>query len=202
MQGLALSPSQGPEHTTVAGSKLRVKQGGKAVPLSSALETKTRAIRNPLRFEAVAPQLWVSQTPNLVRAHHDREHVPGAAGGECGCADSEVGDESTVPLGEAGLADEDDHGAGEGVWRQVTVKYDVRGGKLVILRDEGRKMLPEDLYAKCDAGEPRAKAGGSVSRNTDAAPLAKQGGAGRDEKSSAIRRGESERDKTTVALPN
>lgn len=72
MQNLALSSSQGPEHTDVAGSKLRVKKGGQAVPLSSTLEIKTRTFRNRLSFDAVAPQLWVSQTPNLVCAYHNR----------------------------------------------------------------------------------------------------------------------------------
>ncbi len=96
MQNLALSSSQGPEHTEVDGSKLRVKKSGQAVPLSSTLEIKTRAFRNRLSFDAVAPQLCVSQTPNLVRAYHSRGRfqMPRVKG--CRCADSAVGGRSAV----------------------------------------------------------------------------------------------------------
>lgn len=199
MQNMALSPSRGPEHTTIAGSKLRVKQGGKAVPLSSTLEIKTRAIKNPLSFEAVASQLWVSQTPNLVRAYHERGSFqkPQVENVAAQIQQWETSQQSS--LGKLGWLMKRITALAKECGGRATVKYDVRGKKLVILRDEGRKMLPEDLYAKWDAEEPGAKAGGRVPQDADAASPAKQVGAGREERSSAIRRKESESDKTTVA---
>ncbi|KAF2185807.1 hypothetical protein K469DRAFT_726567 [Zopfia rhizophila CBS 207.26] len=45
---------------------------GQAVPLPSTLEVKTRVAHRPLAFEDVVSQLWVSQTPKLVRAYHTK----------------------------------------------------------------------------------------------------------------------------------
>lgn len=70
--GLSLSSEASAEHVNFAGSKLRAKAGGHEVPIASTLEIKTRTRRKPLAFDEAAPQLWVSQTPNLVRAYHDR----------------------------------------------------------------------------------------------------------------------------------
>ncbi|KAL5335500.1 hypothetical protein BJX70DRAFT_401493 [Aspergillus crustosus] len=51
-------------------SKLVVKEDGQAVPIESTLEIKTRVSHRPINVEEVLPQLWISQTPNLVRAYH------------------------------------------------------------------------------------------------------------------------------------
>ena len=53
-------------------SKLTIKREGQVIPRESTLEIKTRVTHRPLELSEVAPQLWVSQTPKLVRAYHKR----------------------------------------------------------------------------------------------------------------------------------
>ncbi|KAM0714500.1 hypothetical protein Q7P37_009794 [Cladosporium fusiforme] len=55
-----------------SASKLILKQGGRDISLGSTLEIKTRIHHKPLSMKEVAPQLWISQTPKLVRAYHER----------------------------------------------------------------------------------------------------------------------------------
>ena len=55
-----------------AGSKLTIKDEGQLVPLESTLEIKTRVLYKSLELHEIAPQLWVSQTPKLVRAYHQK----------------------------------------------------------------------------------------------------------------------------------
>ena len=49
---------------------MTIKHEGQVIPLESTLEIKTRNLHHPLHVKEVTPQLWVSQTPNLVRAYH------------------------------------------------------------------------------------------------------------------------------------
>ncbi|KAI5925317.1 hypothetical protein F4810DRAFT_718268 [Camillea tinctor] len=56
--------------TRIPGSRMAIRSEGQVVPPDSILEIKTRAARKPLFLNDVAVQLWVSQTPKLVRAHH------------------------------------------------------------------------------------------------------------------------------------
>ncbi|KAL4978304.1 hypothetical protein BDW66DRAFT_149429 [Aspergillus desertorum] len=51
-------------------SRLVIKEEGKQVPVQSTLEIKTRVSHKPINVQEVLPQLWVSQTPNLVCAYH------------------------------------------------------------------------------------------------------------------------------------
>ncbi|PYH83257.1 hypothetical protein BO82DRAFT_431011 [Aspergillus uvarum CBS 121591] len=55
---------------SLAGAKLLIKREGQTVPIQSTLEVKTRAVSMPIDADEVIPQLWVCQTPNLVRAYH------------------------------------------------------------------------------------------------------------------------------------
>lgn len=74
LASLSLSPTNGllTHTTTPAPSKLTIKTEGQAVPLESTIEIKTRVAHKPLAIQDVAPQLWISQTPKLVRAYHNR----------------------------------------------------------------------------------------------------------------------------------
>lgn len=47
-----------------------VETDGKAVDPSSTLEIKTRVAHRRLKMAEVTPQLWISQTPNLVVGYH------------------------------------------------------------------------------------------------------------------------------------
>ncbi|KAK7923430.1 hypothetical protein PG985_007501 [Apiospora marii] len=53
-----------------SGSKLSVRKQGRTTPLESILEIKTRVAHKPTSISDVAAQLWISQTPKLVRAYH------------------------------------------------------------------------------------------------------------------------------------
>jgi hypothetical protein len=54
------------------GSSLTIEQHGHCVPSNSILEIKTRVKHKPLEWSETAAQLWVSQTPNIVKAYHQR----------------------------------------------------------------------------------------------------------------------------------
>ncbi|KAG6198119.1 hypothetical protein E4U10_007371 [Claviceps purpurea] len=128
-----------------------VLQKGKTIPLESVLEIKTRAMTRSLHFAEVAPQLWVSQTPKLVRAYHDRgcfrkQQVEDVSGevqqwerenqGSLRTLGALIGKIITVMKGCGGCG---------------TLRYDVATASLIISRDEGGSgMLPEDLYARWD----------------------------------------------------
>ncbi|KAH6643423.1 geranylgeranyl pyrophosphate synthetase [Truncatella angustata] len=53
-----------------ATSKLMIQEQGSQVPAESILEIKTRVAHKLINASDIAPQLWVSQTPKLVRAYH------------------------------------------------------------------------------------------------------------------------------------
>ncbi|KAK7968978.1 hypothetical protein PG988_008051 [Apiospora saccharicola] len=53
-----------------SGSRLTVRKQGRVTPLESTLEIKTRPASKPISINDVAPQIWISQTPKLVRAHY------------------------------------------------------------------------------------------------------------------------------------
>lgn len=59
-----------PRKADTAEAKLIIRKEGQVVALQSTLEVKTRVVHRPLAFDDVVAQLWVSQTPNLVRAYH------------------------------------------------------------------------------------------------------------------------------------
>ncbi|CAK7224500.1 hypothetical protein SCUCBS95973_005538, partial [Sporothrix curviconia] len=73
LSSLSLAQANRPsakEATALPGSKLRVTRQGHSVLPGSTLEIKTRVAHRRLEFSGVAPQLWFSQTPKLVRAYH------------------------------------------------------------------------------------------------------------------------------------
>lgn len=70
LESLSLDSNTGPSYTVPVDSKLIIKEVGKVVPIESTLELKTRVFHKPICIKEVLPQLWVSQTPNLVRAYH------------------------------------------------------------------------------------------------------------------------------------
>ncbi|GKZ88093.1 hypothetical protein AnigIFM59636_007053 [Aspergillus niger] len=132
----------------VPDSKLIIKEEGKQVPIQSTLEIKTRASRNPIRIHEVLPQLWVSQTPNLVRAYHN--------GGLFGPPEVE---DVTREIAKW----EEDHGNDlmglamliKKIIRVVrdnggnaVVKYDGRSDSLEVRTRDGKRMLPVDLYSR------------------------------------------------------
>lgn len=70
LESLSLDSNIGPSYPVPIDFKLIIKEVGKVVPIESAPELKTCVFHKPIHIEEVLPQLWVSQTPNLVRAYH------------------------------------------------------------------------------------------------------------------------------------
>ncbi|KAL2838654.1 hypothetical protein BJX68DRAFT_259135 [Aspergillus pseudodeflectus] len=108
-------------------SKLVIKEEGKQAPIQSTLEIKTRASRNPIRIHEVLLQLWVSQTPNLVRAYHN--------GGLFRPPEVEDVTREITPVVR-------DNGG------NAVVKHDGRSDSLEVRTRDGKRMLPVDLYWK------------------------------------------------------
>jgi hypothetical protein len=119
------------------------------------LEIKTRTINKPINFNEVAPHLWISQTPNLVRAYHKggKFSEPRIEDVTRQIRDWETGNQSD-------LAKLD----GLKKWivsvakkfGKATIRYDVADAELVVEKSmNSLKLLPEDLYAKWDVTRGR-----------------------------------------------
>jgi hypothetical protein len=154
LDSLKLSP-QNSEKSDLrpAASKLVIREEGQAIPLTSTLEIKTRVSRKPLAFSAVVCQLWVSQTPKLVRAYHTKgvfavPKVEDVTVQVKAWEDENQKDLKMVASLIRRIRDVVKDGGGRAV-----LKYDVDGDKLVLKPLEGKKMLPNDLYAKWEGGE-------------------------------------------------
>jgi hypothetical protein len=146
---LSLASKASGSYNSIAGSKLRIGDGGHVVPLESTIEIKTRASHKPLGIDEVAPQLWVSQTPKLVRAYHH--------GGRF--TEPKVEDVSTMiqsweaanqsDLMKLGWLIKQIVSLAKEFGGKATVQCDVAGAKLIIQKTvDLAKILPEDLYAR------------------------------------------------------
>lgn len=136
--------------TTPTGSKLAIKEEGQVVPLESTLEIKTRVGHKPLDMQEVAPQLWVSQTPKLVRAYHYKgtfttPEVEDVAALIKGWEEANQADLSMLVALIKRLVN-----IVKGCGGSAVVKYDDKKDNLVVCKVDAKKMLPEDLYSKWD----------------------------------------------------
>jgi hypothetical protein len=143
---LFISTTSDTSDATPAGSKLTVKRDGCEIPLSAIVEIKTRALHRVLGFEDVAPQLWISQTPKLVRAYHrqGRFEVPKL---------EDVSDKI-----QSWESEHKDHlqslaalirkivGFAKQCGGNAVVAYDAISDTLVVRKMKEAKLLPEDLY--------------------------------------------------------
>ncbi|KAL5349543.1 hypothetical protein ACLOAV_005838 [Pseudogymnoascus australis] len=146
---LSLSPTKGLQITT-PGSKLRIKEEGQMISLESTLELKTRVIHKCIEIREVAPQLWISQTPKLVRAYHQRGtfQVPEV---EDVAADIKTWEEDNQrDLRKLAALISEIIDVVKGCGGNAIVKYDRLGDKLVFWKVNRRKMLPKDLYSIWD----------------------------------------------------
>lgn len=141
---LSLAPSRAP------ATKLTVRGGGQMVPRESTLEIKTRIAHRPLAMSEVAPQLWASQTPKLVRAYHSK-----------GIFQEPRVEDVTAQIKRWEQERQDDLRTLAALVRKLldvvareckgpaTVTYDAGRDRLVVRKlGGGKKMLPEDLYSK------------------------------------------------------
>ena len=147
---LSLSSGDNSPGITPTESKLVIKEEGQLVPLESTLEIKTRVHHKLLEIQEVIPQLWVSQTPKLVRAYHkngtfQRPVVEDVAAEVKNWEKRKQNDLRVL----AALIRKIIHLAKD-VGGNAVVKYNVEGDKLVIRKVERKDMLPKDLYSKWD----------------------------------------------------
>lgn len=148
LESLSLSPATVPTNEDVAQSKLAIKKEGRVVPRESTLEIKTRVFHRPLEFSDFAPQLWVSQTPKLVRAYHQRGVF----------STPEVEDVSVVLKVWEKCHQEDIKKLIALLNRVIsvtrnwsgssTLQYDSSTDKLFVKKVARKKMLPDDLYSR------------------------------------------------------
>ncbi|KFY31780.1 hypothetical protein V493_00800 [Pseudogymnoascus sp. VKM F-4281 (FW-2241)] len=159
---LTLSPTNGPPITT-SGSKLTIKKEGQMISLKSTLELKTRVFHKRIEIYEVAPQLWISQTPKLVRAYHRRGTFP-VPEVEDVAADIKTWEESNQrDLRKLATLISKIIAVVKGCGGNAIVKYDILGDKLVIRKVDRKKMLPNDLYSIWDdRADSEASSGNDV----------------------------------------
>lgn len=149
LESLALSPSDEPPDTVPnAASKLKVRRGGRTVPLESTLEIKTRVSHKPLEIEDVAAQLWVSQTPKLVRAYHQKglfqtPEVETVTEAIKSWEDQRQNDLRRL----AGLVQKVIF-LTKACGGRTVLKCDPIRDRLVLSKVERKRMLPDDLYSQ------------------------------------------------------
>ena len=144
---VSLSSQATPRGNRIPGSKLTVLKDGLAVRRESTLEIKTRVKHKPISMAETAAQLWISQTPRLVRAYHTRGRfeVPEVEDVTAKLAQWENANQQSLTLLTAllkriaGFVRE--HGS-------CTIKYASVGDRLEIKKAPLAQMLPKDLYLK------------------------------------------------------
>lgn len=145
---LSLSPEPTPADNISVHSKLTIKNEGKVIPRESTLEIKTRVFHKNIELSEVAPQLWVSQTPKLVRAYHQRGvfSVPKVEDVGAALKDWEKAHQNDikklVALINRILQVTRSWGG------NATIQYDAAKDKLVVKKVKRKKMLPDDLYRR------------------------------------------------------
>ncbi|KAL2837333.1 hypothetical protein BJY01DRAFT_258390 [Aspergillus pseudoustus] len=147
MESLSLPPSESRSHCAT-DSKLVIKEEGKQVPIQSTLEIKTRTSRNPIHIHEVLPQLWVSQTPNLVRAYHKgglfgQPEVEDVTREMAKWEEDHANDLTrlAILIKEIIRVVRDNGG-------NAAVKHDGRSDSLKVWTRGRSRMLPDDLYSK------------------------------------------------------
>ncbi|KAE8446397.1 hypothetical protein EG329_012002 [Mollisiaceae sp. DMI_Dod_QoI] len=156
---LSLSSTDNPPVITPTGSKLTIRKEGRVVPLESTLEIKTRVSHKPLQFQEIVPQLWVSQTPKLVRAYHNKGTFQPAVVEDVAAQikkweESNRNDLRKLAALISRIVSVVKDCGGRGV-----VRYDDKADKLVVRQVDGKAMLPEDLYSKWDDEEKAEETG-------------------------------------------
>ena len=136
-----------PEYTTMAGSKLRVGEAGQFVPRESTLDIKTRIQHDPMTISQIAPQLWISQTPHLVRAYHEDGVFPEPQVRNVSMAVRKWEQDHQSELGKLGRLIKKIIAVTKALGGKSTVDYDVSTNMIVIEKNvDSSNMLPDDLY--------------------------------------------------------
>ncbi|KAI4253084.1 MAG: hypothetical protein L6R42_007709 [Xanthoria sp. 1 TBL-2021] len=123
---------------------------GQVIPLGSTLEIKTRVVHKPLEIQEITPQLWISQTPKLVRAYHRKGTFQQPKVEDVAAQVKRWEESNQTDLRKLAALINKILVVVKGCDKMAMVKYDVKKDKLVIWKIEGKKMLPKDLYSKWD----------------------------------------------------
>ncbi|CAG8057865.1 unnamed protein product [Penicillium nalgiovense] len=148
LDSLSITPKTASMDEPSIKSNLTIKRKGRITSRESTLEIKTRVSHKPLELTEVAAQLWVSQTPNLVRAHHQRGifSAPKVEDVTAAIKDWENTHQDAitklVALINCIIRVTRNWGGSS------TIRYDPLLDKLLIKKIERRKVLPEDLYSR------------------------------------------------------
>lgn len=147
---MSLSSTNSLRNITPAGSRLTIKNEGQIVPLESILEIKTRVSHKPLKTQDVAPQLWISHTPKLVRAYHYKGTFQGPEVEDIAAQIKRWEEDNQSDLRKLAALINKILDVVKKCGGNAIVKYDENGDKLVIWKVDGKAMLPKDLYSKWD----------------------------------------------------
>ncbi|GAW20362.1 hypothetical protein ANO14919_098670 [Xylariales sp. No.14919] len=134
---------------TLPESRMTIRKEGTILPVDSALEIKTCTSSEPLDFDGVAAELWVSQTRNLVIAHHE-SGVVGELNVKNVKHDVETWeDENREALWHLGQLITDIRQAVAHCGGKALVEYEY-GSKFisVLPTAEASRLVPRDLYFK------------------------------------------------------
>ncbi|KAF2417675.1 geranylgeranyl pyrophosphate synthetase [Tothia fuscella] len=151
LESMRLNAASHSQSNSLPGSKLTIQKKGRQVPLNSTLEIKTRVHHKPLEFRNIAPQLWISQTPKLVRAYHNRGKFSNPQPEDVTAYIKQWEKDNVNDLNKlAALLQRVVSLVEDCDTRSAVLRFDPSKDKLEITRVDREPMLPSDLYAKWD----------------------------------------------------
>ncbi|CAH0028398.1 unnamed protein product [Clonostachys rhizophaga] len=124
---------------------------GEEVPIESTLEIKTRAMTRRLEISDVAAQLWISQTPMLVRAYHNRGTFQAPQVEDITAEIKAWESDHEGDLNKLGGLIQKVVSTAKECAGSVTIKYDASRDELKIEKAAATPILPEDLYFYWDS---------------------------------------------------
>jgi hypothetical protein len=152
LEALSLFQANSRPDIAPTGSKLKIKEEGQIVPLESTLEMKTRVAHKPLDIQEIASQLWVSQTPKLVRAYHKNGTFQKPVVEDVAAVIKSWEERKQNDLRKLAALIRKIINLVKECGGKAVLKYNVVGDKLEICKAERKEMLPNDLYSKWDDG--------------------------------------------------
>ncbi|KAI3328156.1 geranylgeranyl pyrophosphate synthetase [Ustulina deusta] len=140
-----------------SGSKMTIREEGIVVPLDSTLEIKTRVSHKRLNIDEIAPQLWASQTPKLVRAYHNRGLFQEAKVEDVAKEIKSWELANQKHLKRLAALIKAICSAVRECGGRAVVRYDAVTDKITVVPKVGaERMLPKDLYSKWSQPEDKS----------------------------------------------
>ncbi|KAH8199452.1 hypothetical protein TruAng_006390 [Truncatella angustata] len=127
---------------------LTVQELGRNVPIEQTLAIKTRGLHRDLTINELAPQLWISQTPKLVRAYHEKGTFRPTHPEDISKQIKEWENNSQERLNIFITLIRKILEAVKRIGGRATVKYDIQHDELDISELSTLSLLPEDIRSK------------------------------------------------------